>query len=73
VLEAVRKVPYGRTISVERVANIAGLDGDDEDDRRTVEAALTENPVPIFVPDHRVRSRGATPPAVAETLRELES
>jgi methylated-DNA-[protein]-cysteine S-methyltransferase len=73
VLEAVRKVPHGRTISVERVANIAGLDGDDEDDRRTVETALVENPIPIFVPDHRVRARGATPPEVAETLREIES
>jgi len=73
VLDAVRKVPYGRTISVERVANVAGLDGDDEADRRTVESALAENPVPLFVPDHRVRARGATPPEVAETLRELES
>lgn len=73
-LEATRKIPYGETITVERVTAIAGLDDEDEEDQLTVRTALQENPVPLFVPDHRVRDAdGATPTAVASTLRELES
>ena len=74
VLEAARNVPYGETITVQRLTNIAGMDADDEEDRLAVRAALQENPVPILVPDHRVRDAdGATPTEVAATLRELES
>ncbi|RDZ98709.1 cysteine methyltransferase, partial [Haloferax sp. Atlit-6N] len=36
--------------------------------------ALAENPVPLFVPDHRVRDAPSGAPAsVAERLREIES
>ncbi len=73
VLEAVRNVPYGETISVERLARLAGLDPEDEEDRRTVEAALRENPVPLFVPDHRIDGAGATPERVARLFRSVES
>jgi methylated-DNA-[protein]-cysteine S-methyltransferase len=73
VLEAVRNVPHGETVDVARVARLAGLDDEDEDDLDTVRAALQSNPVPLFVPDHRVSGPGATPPTVAERLRELES
>lgn len=74
VLEAVRTLPHGETISVERLARLAGLDDDDADDLETVRSALGENPTPILVPDHRVRdASGATLPAVAERLRSLES
>lgn len=74
VLEATRNIPYGEALSVERVTNLAGLDGEDESDRMTTRGALQENPTPIFIPDHRVRdASGATPPDVAETLRSLES
>jgi methylated-DNA-[protein]-cysteine S-methyltransferase len=73
VLEAVRNVPYGETVSVARVARIAGLDDEDEADLRTVETALRENPVPVFVPDHRVEGPGATPDDVARRLRAVES
>ncbi|WP_136602066.1 methylated-DNA--[protein]-cysteine S-methyltransferase [Salinigranum halophilum] len=73
VLEATRNVPYGETVSVERLARLAGLDPEDDDDRRTVETALRENPVPLFVPDHRVEGPGATPPTVARLLRAIES
>lgn len=73
VLEAVRNVPYGETISVERIARMAGFDPEDSEDVRTVETALRENPVPLFVPDHRVDGPGATPPAVARRLRTIES
>lgn len=74
VLEATRKLPYGATVTVERVARLAGLDDEDEEDLLTVRTALQENPTPLFVPDHRVRDAGgATPADVAERLRSLES
>ena len=73
VLDAVRNVPYGETVSVARVARMAGLDDDDEADLRTVETALRENPVPIFVPDHRIEGAGATPDGVVRRLRAIES
>ncbi|MFB6281662.1 MAG: MGMT family protein [Haloferacaceae archaeon] len=73
VLEAVRTVPYGRTADLAAVARMADLDPDDADDRETAVAALSENPVPVLVPDHRVEGvRGATPAEVAERLRDLE-
>jgi methylated-DNA-[protein]-cysteine S-methyltransferase len=72
VLEAVRTVPHGETIGVARLARLAGLDDDEESDRETVRTALRSNPVPLFVPDHRITGPGATPPSVAERLRELE-
>lgn len=73
VLEAVRKLPYGQTVSVDRVARLAGLDDEDEGDLELVRDALSANPVPLFIPDHRVRgATGATPNTVAEGLRRLE-
>lgn len=73
VLEALRDVPYGRTVTGRDLAKVSGLDPDDEGDSETMRSALRENPVPLFVPDHRVRDlEGATPPEVAETFRELE-
>jgi len=73
VLDAVRNVPYGETVDVARVARLAGLDDEDEDDLETVRQALRANPVPLFIPDHRIAGPGATPPVVAERLRELEA
>ncbi|WP_336034782.1 MGMT family protein [Halobacterium yunchengense] len=75
VLEAVRKVPYGEEVSLERVlAMAAGLDPDREEDVETARAALAENPVPLFVPDHRVRDGpSGAPRDVAAFLRDLES
>jgi methylated-DNA-[protein]-cysteine S-methyltransferase len=73
VLEAVRNVPYGETVSLARVARMAGLDDEDETDLNTVETALRENPVPLFVPDHRVDGPGATPSEVVRLLRSVES
>lgn len=73
VLEAARNVPHGETVGVDRIARLAGLDEDDGSDRATVREALAENPVPIFVPDHRVEGvAGATPREVAERLRSIE-
>ena len=72
VLDAVQNVPYGEQVSVRRLARLAGLDDDNEDDLRTVRTALSENPLPVFVPDHRVDAAGATPAEVADRLRALE-
>ncbi|MFC6871793.1 MGMT family protein [Halobellus marinus] len=74
VLEATRNVPYGETVTVERVVRMAGLDPDEAGDVETAREALSENPVPLFVPDHRVRDApGGAPAAVAERLREIEA
>lgn len=74
VLERTRSIPYGRTVSASKLAELSGLDGDSRDDVARVEKALAANPTPVFVPDHRVRDvRGGTPGDVAETLRRLES
>lgn len=74
VLEALRNVPYGEQVSVERLtAMSAGLDPEDEEDRELVRAALADNPAPIVVPDHRVRDGPSAAPAeVEQKLRTLE-
>lgn len=73
VLDAVRKLPYGETVSVDRLARLAGLDDDDAEDMEMVRSALRANPVPLFIPDHRVQNApGATPGRVAERLRSIE-
>jgi len=74
VLEAARKVPYGKTVDGVQLARMAaGLVPDDDDDRQAVQTALRQNPVPVLVPDHRVEGvDGATPTAVADRLRALE-
>ena len=73
VLEAVRNVPYGETVSVARVARMAGLDDEDDEDLATVETALRENPVPLFVPDHRIEGPGATPSELVRLFRSVEA
>ncbi|MGM0605445.1 MAG: MGMT family protein [Halobacteriota archaeon] len=73
VLEALREVPPGRTITIDRLAQFAGL-AREEDAHRIVRDALRSNPVPLILPDHRVRDgQGATPPAVGAALRRREN
>ena len=72
VLEAVRKVPHGERISIERLARLAGLDDEDETDLRLVEEALANNPIPLLIPDHRVEGPSGAPDEVARRLRALE-
>ena len=74
VLEALREVPYGEAVTAEQLARMtAGLDDEDEADLRTVRGALTGNPAPILIGDHRVRDApGATPVDVAALCRRVE-
>lgn len=74
VLETTRTVPYGENVTVERLTGMTpGLDPSDDEDRTTVRQALADNPVPLLIPDHRVRDGpSALPPAVEQRLRNLE-
>jgi methylated-DNA-[protein]-cysteine S-methyltransferase len=74
VLEKVREVPYGEQVSVEKLATMTpGLNADDMDDCQLVRTALDENPVPLVIPDHRVRDGpSAAPPEIEQRLRSLE-
>lgn len=71
VLETVRKLPYGESATVEQVGRMAPeLDSENEN---AVRAALTENPAPLFVPDHRVTDGPSGAPAtVVRACRALE-
>jgi len=74
VLVAVREIPYGESATVDQLLRMtAGLDDEDGSDRRTVTDALAANPVPILVPDHRVRDGpSAAPNDVVEFCRRVE-
>ena len=74
VLEALRSVPYGEQRSVERLAMMTpDFDPDAEDDIELVRSALADNPIPLIIPDHRVRDGpSAAPPDVEQKLRSLE-
>ncbi|EMA53761.1 MGMT family protein [Halococcus thailandensis] len=74
VLDAVRELAYGDQTTVEQLARrIPTLDADADDDRDSVRTALDENPIPIIIPDHRVRDGpSAAPPKVEQKLRSLE-
>jgi methylated-DNA-[protein]-cysteine S-methyltransferase len=74
VLDAVREIPYGEDASVAQVARMTpDLDDDDEDDIAQVREALAANPVPLLIPDHRVRDGpSAAPPPVEQKLRAIE-
>lgn len=75
VLEAVRNVPYGERVTVKRVLSMTPeMDPESEDDVETARTALAENPVPLLIPDHRVRDGPSGAPAsVVDRLRELEA
>ncbi|MFC6753597.1 MGMT family protein [Halorubrum tibetense] len=73
VLDALREVPYGESVSVSRLTRTVGLDDNDADDLGDVKSALRENPIPILLADHRVEGGPyATPQAVRATLRRIE-
>ena len=69
VLETVRTVPYGQTMTLEQLANMTP--GDPEE--TTVSEALASNPAPILVPTHRVREGSdSLPDDVLRRLRAIE-
>lgn len=73
VLDALQNVSAGNTVTVSRLARLAGMDEDSEKDQAAIRDALQANPVPLLIPDHRVHdAQGATPSDVAATLRNLE-
>lgn len=74
VLETVREIPYGEQVSVEELTRMTpGLDSESDNDRILVRTAVDENPLPLLVPDHRVRNGpSAAPPSVEQKLRSLE-
>lgn len=74
VLETLRTVPYGDDVSVHELARMTpGLDADADEADDVVRDALAANPVPLVVPDHRVRDgpSGASPD-VEQKLRQVE-
>ena len=74
VLEALRNVGYAEQVSVEKLtAMTPDLDPDEEADQELVRTALAENPIPLVIPDHRVRDGpSGAPPDVEQKLRSLE-
>lgn len=74
VLEALREVPYGERASAEQIAMMTpGLNNTEEADLRAVREALDDNPVPLFLPDHRVvDAPSGAPPVVVQRLQALE-
>lgn len=74
VLETVRKIPYGENATVEKIASMTpDLSAEEMDDLNLIREALDANPVPLLVPDHRVRDGpSGAPPAVEQKLRALE-
>lgn len=74
VLESLRGVPYGENVTVDTLARMTGgLDHESDDDHRLVRTALSENPAPLVIPDHRVSDGpSAAPPTVEQRLRSLE-
>ncbi|WP_049982872.1 MGMT family protein [Halorubrum sp. BV1] len=74
VLDALRSVPTGESVSVSRLTRSAGYDDNDADDLDTVTRALRENPIPLLLPDHRVQGGPyATPGEVRDVLRRVEA
>lgn len=73
VLTATRSIPYGEQTSVKSLVGMAGLNPEDEDTVEAARAALAENPVPLVIPDHRVRDGpSGAPPEIEQRLRSLE-
>lgn len=74
ILEAVRSIPYGTDASVDDLAReLPDVDPTDEVTIDAVREALAANPVPLIIPDHRVRDGpSGAPPRVEQRLRSVE-
>ena len=74
VFEALRSIPYGENSSVGDIARaVPEYDAGTDDDIEAIREILDRNPIPVIVPDHRVRDGpSAAPPRVEQRLRSLE-
>ena len=75
ILETVQTLPYGESTTVEAVARMTpGVDpAGDTDPTGLVRDALTANPAPVLVPDHRVvDGPSVAPAAVVRACRSVE-
>ena len=74
VLNALRAVPYGENASVESLArDLSAFDANQSGDHERIREILDQNPIPLIIPDHRVRDGpSAAPPEVEQRLRSLE-
>lgn len=74
VLEKVQEVPYGENATVEQITMmVPDRNPGESDDLAVVREALAANPVPLFIPSHRVRDGpGGMPAAVEQKLRSVE-
>lgn len=74
VLESTREIPYGEQVSVDELVRMTPtLDVEDEESENIARTALAENPIPLIIPDHRVRDGpSALPPKVEQKLRQVE-
>ncbi|SFM68868.1 methylated-DNA--[protein]-cysteine S-methyltransferase [Methanolobus profundi] len=66
VLEEVRKIPYGETLTYQELACRIGKDGA----ARAVGTAVSKNPYPIIIPCHRVVSSNGIGGFCGETCGE---
>jgi len=70
VLETVGEIPHGDQASVEQLARMTP---EDEGDAALIRETLADNPVPLLIPDHRVRDGPSGAPAdVEQKLRAVE-
>lgn len=73
VLETVQTVPYGESVSVEQLGGMVPGRDPEENHSAGIREALAANPVPVFIPTHRVRDApGPEPADVARKLRVVE-
>jgi len=74
VLEQVKELPYGTETTVAQLAGMTpGRSSEEQEDLTAVREALAENPVPLLIPDHRVRDGpSSVPPTVEQKLRSVE-
>lgn len=74
IYETVRAVPYGTDASVEQLEQtIQERDPSRPIDAQQIRQALMDNPIPLLIPDHRVRDGpSGAPPIVEQRLRALE-
>lgn len=73
VYETLRGVPHGTEVEVHELVERTAQLPNDEDGQRTAREAIAANPVPVIVPDHRVRDvTGASGQDVRDALRDIE-